>query len=125
MRTRGTRLPWRGPGSKRSRRGPHSATTSSRDPTRQCPLRTKSALHRAGTAELRTGFLIPFPPAAPLPIELQRELHGARIGLNIRNAPECAASLTDRVGFAIWARRQAVVGVRQPQVLVVERVEHL
>src|SRR5215813_13762253 len=86
--------------------------------------RTKSALHRAGTAELRTGFLIPF-PSPPLPIELQRELHGARIGLYVGNAAECTACLADRVSFALRARRQAVARVRQPQVLMIQRVEHL
>jgi len=57
-------------------------------------------------------------------IELQGELHGTWVGLNVRDTAEAAAGLMHSVGFPVRARRQAKAGVRQSQILMVERVEH-
>src|SRR5262245_8070169 len=126
MRTRGTRLPWRGAGSKGS--SPRPALSYNKlarfNPTMPSTNKICAASSRnCGTANWVSETLLE--SAAPLPIELQRKLHRARIGLYVGNTAERAAGLADRIGFTVRPRGQAVARVRQPQVLMIQRVEHL
>ena len=65
-----------------------------------------------------------------LPVELQSEFHRARIGLNIRNAPEITRILVDGVcrlvtSDGVYNRGQTPVGVRKARVLMVQSIECL
>src|SRR6516225_12479639 len=57
--------------------------------------------------------------------ELEAELHRARVGLNIGDLTERAACLMHGIRCAVWKRGQTETGIRQSEVLMVERVEKL
>jgi hypothetical protein len=56
-------------------------------------------------------------------IKLQSELHGAGIGLYVGDSAETTAGLMHGIGFSVRARRQTETGIRQPEILVIQRVE--
>src|SRR5438445_7535000 len=57
--------------------------------------------------------------------KLQRELHGSRIGLDICDPSELTAVLVHLIRGAVGVRRQAIIAVRESEVLMVEGVEQL
>src|SRR5437867_12425187 len=55
--------------------------------------------------------------------ELQRKLHGTRIGLNVRDASELAAILMHGIRCAVGQWRQAEVRIRKAEILMVQSVK--
>jgi hypothetical protein len=59
------------------------------------------------------------------PVELQPELHIARVGLNVGNLSKLATELVNCIDLPIRSRRQAPMIIGQAQILMVQGVEHL
>jgi hypothetical protein len=60
-----------------------------------------------------------------LEVEFCSELHGSRVGFNVRDLSKGTPALANGIRLSIWARRQAPTRVRKSQVLVIESVEDL